>query len=178
MGKKVQKRGAFLLIFLCSLKGSERMTEQQAKQIVEMRLKGVGYKSIGTVVGLSRDIVRNYCKNHNLTGYTSALTKNVQMKMDSGEACLYCGGLITKPKTGRPKKFCSEKCRREWWKMHPEALKRNEKAMYELVCGHCGKTFISYGNKNRKYCCHDCYIKDRFWRDEDYENSKVVGLTD
>ena len=43
------------------------MTEQQAKQIVEMRLKGVGYKSIGTVVGLSRDIVRNYCKNHNLT---------------------------------------------------------------------------------------------------------------
>lgn len=40
------------------------MTEQQAKQIVEMRLKGVGYKSIGTVVGLSRDIVRNYCKSH------------------------------------------------------------------------------------------------------------------
>lgn len=154
------------------------MTEQQAKQIVEMRLKGIGYKSIGTVVGLSRDIVRNYCKYHGLTGYSSALTKNVQMKMEKGEACLYCGGSITKPKTGRPKKFCSEKCRREWWKMHPEALKKNETAMYELVCGHCGKTFISYGNKNRKYCCHDCYIKDRFWRDEEYENSKVVGLTD
>ena len=78
------------------------MTEQQAKQIVEMRMKGVGYKSIGTVVGLSRDIVRNYCKYHKLTGYASALTKNVQMKMDTGEACLYCGGSITKPKTGRP----------------------------------------------------------------------------
>ena len=51
------------------------MTDEQAAQIVEMRKKGVGYKSIATVVGLSRDIVRNYCRTHNLTGYASALTK-------------------------------------------------------------------------------------------------------
>lgn len=62
--------------------------------------------------------------------------------------------------------------------MHPEALKKNEKAMYRLVCVHCGQEFVSYGNRNRKYCCHDCYIKDRFWKEEEYENSKVVGLID
>jgi hypothetical protein len=145
----------------------ERMTEAQANQIVEMRIKGIGYKSIGTIVGLSRDIVRNYCKSHNLTGYASALTKNVQMRMESGEACQYCGGTIVKPKTGRPKKFCSEKCRREWWKIHPEAVKRSETASYKLRCENCGREFISYGNRNRKYCSHDCYIKYRFWRDED-----------
>jgi hypothetical protein len=143
------------------------MTEAQANQIVEMRIKGVGYKSIGTVVGLSRDIVRNYCKAHNLTGYASALTKNIQMRMESGEVCQYCGGTIVKPKMGRPKKFCSEKCRREWWKSHPEAVNRSEAASYELKCENCGKTFISYGNRNRKYCSRDCYIKYRFWRDED-----------
>lgn len=145
------------------------MTQAQADQITELRLKGAGYKSIGTVVGLSRDIVRNYCKSHGLTGYASALTKNIRMKMDSGEACLYCGGDVTQPKTGRPKKFCCEKCRRAWWKRHPEAVNRSEKASYECICENCGKKFISYGNKNRKYCSHDCYIKHRFWRDGEDE---------
>lgn len=142
------------------------MTQQQAKQIVEMRKKGIGYKNIASVVGLSRDIVRNYCKYHNLTGYSNALVKNVQERMKNGEACMYCGGELNRMQTGRPKKFCSDKCRRDWWKMHPEALKRSEAATYKLVCTHCGTTFISYGNKNRKYCCHDCYIKDRFWEVE------------
>lgn len=143
------------------------MTQAQANQIVEMRMKGIGYKSIGAVVGLSRDIVRNYCKSHNLMGYTSALTKNIKMKMENGEACLFCGADMEQPKTGRPRKFCCEKCRREWWKAHPEAVKRSEKASYECTCENCGRTFISYGNKNRKFCSHDCYIKYRFWRDEE-----------
>lgn len=145
------------------------MTEAQAKQIVEMRLKGNGYKSIGSVVGLSRDIVRNYCKSHDLTGYASALTKNVQMRIERGEACLYCGGAVEQPRTGRPKKFCSERCRREWWKQHPEEVKKSEAATYELTCEKCGKPFVSYGNKKRKFCSHDCYIKYRFWRDGEDE---------
>jgi len=32
-----------------------------------------------------------------------------------------------------------------------------------MTCARCGKEFTSYGNKNRKYCSHDCYIKARFW---------------
>lgn len=143
------------------------MTDAQASQIVELRMKGVGYKSIGTVVGLSRDIVRNYCKSHNLTGYASALTKNIKMKMESGDACLYCGGDVVKSKTGRPKKFCSDKCRREWWKAHPEEINRGKDACYELICNRCHKKFISYGNKNRKYCSHECYIKQRFWEEDE-----------
>lgn len=143
------------------------MTQAQANQITKMRLKGVGYRAIGMAVGLSRDIVRNYCKSHNLGGYASVLTKNIQIMMDGGTACHYCGGEMTQPKTGRPKRFCCEKCRREWWKAHPGEIKRSSEASYELVCENCGKTFISYGNKNRKFCSHDCYIKYRFWRDEE-----------
>ena len=44
------------------------MTDIQSKQIREFRMKGVGYKAIASVLGLSRDSVRNYCKSHGLDG--------------------------------------------------------------------------------------------------------------
>ena len=126
------------------------MTDTQAKQINEMRMKGMGYKAIGMAIGLSRDIVRNYCKRHNLAGYATVVSKNMKLMVDGKEVCHFCGNPIKQPKTGRPRRFCCEKCRREWWKAHPEAVKKSEKASYTLVCEQCGKPFISYGNKNRK----------------------------
>lgn len=142
------------------------MTEAQRDQIIKMRNAGQGYKLIASEVGLSRDVVRNYCKRHNLLGYGKAVELNVKERIENGEACMYCGAEIKKPKTGRPKKFCSEACRRKWWKMHPELINKSEAASYQLTCANCGREFISYGNKARKYCSHDCYIKDRFWREE------------
>ena len=29
-------------------------------------------------------------------------------------------------------------------------------------CENCGKEFHLYGDSRRKYCSHECYIKDRF----------------
>ena len=130
------------------------MTEQQAKQIREMREQGIGYRSIALTVGLSRDIVRNFCKSRGLSGYGSALTKNIREQVMLGKACLYCGKEMKQPDTGRPKKFCSDKCRREWWKGHPERI-----------------------NRKRKYCSHDCYIKARFWEVED-EDSEAISSAD
>lgn len=69
------------------------MTEQQAKQIREMREQGIGYRSIALTVGLSRDIVRNFCKSRGLSGYGSALTKNIREQVMLGKACLYCGSM-------------------------------------------------------------------------------------
>ena len=79
------------------------MTEQQAKQIREMREQGIGYRSIALTVGLSRDIVRNFCKSRGLSGYGSALTKNIQEQVMLGKACLYCGKEMKQLDTGRPK---------------------------------------------------------------------------
>ncbi|MDY4974568.1 MAG: hypothetical protein SO075_04935 [Eubacteriales bacterium] len=87
------------------------------------------------------------------------------------KVCPNCGGKVIQPKTGRRRKFCSEQCRREWWSAHPEDIMRQESANYHLTCAYCGRPFISYGNKDRKYCCHSCYIHDRFWRAE--ENRKT-----
>lgn len=143
-----------------------QMTDSQAAQIKELRKKGVGYKAIGSIVGLSRDIVRNFCKAHNLVGYASVISKNIQEDIEQGKACLLCGEPITQKFGVRPRKFCSDKCRRDWWKAHPELIKKKETSMYTLTCKRCGNEFISYGNKKRKYCSHNCYIKDRFWEDE------------
>lgn len=37
----------------------------------------------------------------------------------------------------------------------------------ETVCANCGKPILDYARKKRRYCSHECYIRDRFWRLED-----------
>lgn len=138
------------------------MTDLQAAQIRELRVRGTGYRSIASVVGLSRDIVRNYCKAHGLDGYAAALTLNVRERIQNGYACQFCGKELQQPETGRKRKFCSEKCRRDWWKAHPEEIRRKPTAFYSGVCAFCGKEFTSYGNNGRKYCSHACYVQARF----------------
>lgn len=143
------------------------MTPIQATQIRELRMRGTGYKAIATITGLTRDIVRNYCKAHGLDGLCSDLTVNMKERMAKGKVCWYCGRELLQPHTGRRKKFCSDACRRAWWKIHPEASRQSEEALYHMTCAYCGTPFVSYGNRHRKYCSHECYIRDRFWREEE-----------
>ncbi len=139
------------------------MTDAQAAQVKELRLKGMGYRAIADALGLSRDIVRNHCKAKGMGGYADAATRNLQEREGRSGICPCCGKEIAQQGNGRPRKFCSERCRRQWWKAHPE--EGSQKAMYTQVCARCGKEFTAYGNSHRKYCSHDCYIKARFWRD-------------
>ena len=89
------------------------MTDIQSKQIREFRMKGVGYKAIASVLGLSRDSVRNYCKSHGLDGYASEVAANIQEQTQMEITCPRCGQVIEQPKIGRKRKFCSEACTRE-----------------------------------------------------------------
>lgn len=139
------------------------MTTMQEEQIRLLREQGVGYRNIGNIVHLSRDVVRNYCRTHNLNGYHDAVKKNMLRMIADRNVCTYCGAPIKQKKTGRPKKFCSDKCRLRWWQQNRDQMKKNPDAMYEFHCNYCGKPFTAYGNKKRLYCCHDCYVRDRFW---------------
>ena len=47
-----------------NLKGRGGMTDYEREQIYELRRKGMGYKAIGTAIGLSRDTVRSFCKRN------------------------------------------------------------------------------------------------------------------
>ena len=124
------------------------MTEQQKAIIEKLRSKGYGYKKIAQQLNLSENTVSSYCRRKELNAY----------------GCKNCGETIKGRKGAKPKIFCSDKCRNEWWNQHLNEV--NRKANYQLVCAHCGKKFISYGNKSRKYCSRICYFSDRFGKGE------------
>ena len=143
------------------------MNAEMARQITELRHKGLGYKSIAIVVGTSRENVRYYCKTHGLDGYAEQVKMQYIEQRNTPDNCKYCGKhLVRKPHSGK-KLFCSDECRRRWWKEHPEEGNKSAGAYYNQVCAYCGRFFSSYGKKGRKYCCHSCYIMDRFWSDGD-----------
>jgi endogenous inhibitor of DNA gyrase (YacG/DUF329 family) len=134
---------------------------EQKEQILNLRKKGYGYKSIASVLRISRDAVRNECKKHNLTGYGRPINDEVETEKRIRRECLYCGKEInTKERKGRKSKFCSDNCRRTWWKENSH--KKNKKAWYTFTCKNCGKEFKAYGNKNRKFCSVRCSTDYRF----------------
>lgn len=57
------------------------MTKEQAERIKELRMQGKGYKAAASAVGLSRDVVRNYCRANGMEGYGEAVKLNLQRKM-------------------------------------------------------------------------------------------------
>lgn len=143
------------------------MTAEEKKKIREFRLKGMGYKKISVLIGLSRDSIRGFCKRNGLAGDSCVVDLNYKEKIDRNVLCAYCGKPLKQKSTGRMRKFCSDDCRRSWWKEHESERQKSKEHIYHYVCPYCGKEFNVYGNKNRKYCSHNCYIKDRFWREED-----------
>lgn len=68
--------------------------------------------------------------------------------------CPQCGKPVTQ-RSGHKKKFCSDRCRMEYWNSHQDQVLR--KAYYTLVCKNCGRTFRCYSNAHRKFCCRSCY---------------------
>lgn len=138
------------------------MTDEQALQIRKLRAQGMGYRAIASAANLSRDIVRNYCRSKGIGGFRAEYEMNLKDRMKDGRACAFCGAELEQPPTGRPRRFCSELCRRSYWRIHRAELKKKETAIYMMECPYCHEIFESYGNKTRKYCCHEHYILDRF----------------
>ena len=138
------------------------VTAYQERRIRELRYRGVGYRSIAAELGISRDTVRNYCVSHELRGLATELSN-----ADKREVCPCCGGEIKQPQRGRRRRFCSDTCCRKWWAAHPEAIRQRPEAQHHLMCAYCGKEFVVYGATQRRYCSHNCYIRDRFWRAEE-----------
>jgi endogenous inhibitor of DNA gyrase (YacG/DUF329 family) len=143
------------------------MKETEKQQIYALRLKGVGYKAIAAVLGISRDSIRGFCKRNGLDGDSKVVSLNLEEKKRNQLICPCCGKPIKQKERGRSRRFCSDECRRKWWNDHPQERNKKDSAIYKYTCPHCGKEFSCYGNRTRKFCSHDCYIKSRFWSEED-----------
>ena len=133
------------------------MTNEQRRQISDLRHQGFGYAAIANAVGLSKDSVKAYCRSHGLGGVKADTTNPAEVATD---ICLNCGAALVHKPGAKRKKFCNPICRQSWWNAHPDQVKR--KALYTFQCPACGKPFTSYGNDHRKYCSRACYINARF----------------
>lgn len=140
------------------------MTDMEKKQIVELRTQGYGYATIAKTVGIKKDTVVAFCRKHGLTGVKAADNSRTAVNADF---CKNCGSVLHQQDGRKKKKFCCPDCRVTWWNSHPENVKR--RAVYSFVCACCGKPFTAYGNANRKYCSHSCYIMCRFQGGECHE---------
>jgi endogenous inhibitor of DNA gyrase (YacG/DUF329 family) len=120
------------------------MNNEQRECALSLRKQGLSNAAIAKQMSLSANTVKSFCRRH-------AAKKLL---------CRNCGKPLTQAPKQKPRSFCSGGCRSRWWGAHRDQVKK--KAFYRIVCACCGKEFDSYGNKNRKYCCHPCYIRDRF----------------
>lgn len=111
-------------------------------------------------LGLSKDTVKSFCRRNGLAGGTENICSG--WKESDGKVCRNCGKTLQQISGKKTRIFCSQQCREQWWKENPDKIKK--KAVYEYTCAYCGNKSEAYGNKNRKYCSHDCYITDCFGR--------------
>jgi len=120
------------------------MNAQDKLAILSLRGKGLTFAQIGTKLDMPPNTVKSICRR----------------EAEKKKRCRNCRQPLTQNGEGRPRAFCCDGCRILWWQKHPELIDR--KAYYQLTCSGCGRRFDSYGHKERKYCCHQCYIGDRF----------------
>lgn len=122
------------------------MTKQEIATLNLMRSHDKSAADIAIALGLSVNTVRSYIRRH-------PPKDAVQVGYRQ------CGKPILQAKGRKAKYFCSDRCRNAWWNAHPEKVQR--KAYYRLTCQFCGKEFVSYGNRKRKYCSRLCYADAR-----------------
>ena len=132
------------------------MTNEQRMIVSSLRAEGMGYGAIARKVGISENTVKSFCRrNAQQTEMAQSAVSNT-----AEHKCLCCGVPVEQNAGRKEKKFCSDKCRNRWWNSHLDKVDR--RAIREVTCANCGKTFSVYGRAVRKYCCHECYIEHRF----------------
>jgi predicted RNA-binding Zn-ribbon protein involved in translation (DUF1610 family) len=119
------------------------MTEREQNIIITRREKGDSIASIAKDLGLNVNTVKSFCRR-----------QKINLNKTNEEACLQCGARLPGYENGRPRRFCSDKCRQAYWNAHPKRYQTDH------LCPACGQVFKA--RRSRKYCSHPCYIKDRF----------------
>jgi len=120
-----------------------------------LREKGMSLRKVAAITGLTKDVVRNISRKIVVAADDD---DTLDSRINGGQACTYCGGSMEQHVgSGRPRRFCSERCRRQYWRLHRPEQKKKEDKLFLRICAYCGKTFQIYGKNDRKYCCREHY---------------------
>ena len=130
------------------------MTLKEREEILHLRFEGMSYTQISDKLRISRNTVKSICQRMGIQ------PAEVIGENHDADHCKLCGAALVQNVTGKRKQFCSDLCRRTWWKQHQD--NRSLKSATKAKCAFCGRDFEDYEKNHRKYCCHDCYIRDRF----------------
>ena len=136
------------------------MTPDEKSRLSVMRKAGCSYAEIAEELGISKNTVKTFCRRNGLAVEVKDAPVTETPEQQEGKLCPTCGKPVIQTQGRKEKKFCSDVCRTRWWNSHLSLV--NRKAVYEFSCPTCGSAFTAYGNQHRKYCCHECYIADRF----------------
>ena len=138
------------------------MTQDQKTQIITMRGEGYGYAAIAQVLSIPKNTIKTFCNRNGLAGQKQ---EKHSLVLPNTNKCKNCGMPIVSKSSTKPRKFCSDKCCREWF--HKNRIPKNDKGRKENICVQCNNLFITYGKVERKYCSHQCYIKHRYGKGGD-----------
>lgn len=91
------------------------MKEEMKTRIKQLRSEGYGYKRIAKTLALTLSVVRY------------AVTKMSDEDLFEGR-CEKCGIKIKSIKGKKKKRFCSDRCRWDWWNNHIKETKHKSKS--------------------------------------------------
>jgi len=134
----------------------EEMDKRQIDEILVRRKDGQSMGQISKNTGIPVSTVKSYFRRHRPEGEEGSV------KDATAELCQQCGKAMKNGGRGKPKRFCKESCRRAWWKAHKDSIGSDSP---QINCIACGKSFVSYESRKRKYCSHECYIHARFGKE-------------
>lgn len=133
------------------------LTDSQKKDIITLRRAGSGYGTIAQRLRLTKNAVAGVCRKNDERFIDSDLLPNSDCLH-----CRHCGAPIKCTPGKRARLYCSDACRRAWWKEHQEQSKPRERSLHSVSCQNCGRTFTVWGKRNGRYCSRRCYIEARY----------------
>ena len=98
------------------------MKYAQKAQLLRMRMQGIGYAEISQKVGRTEDEVWQYCRSNGLDGDGSSVMENHEKCCRKKSRCRLCGKKLIQPVNGRPRRFCSGRCRTRYCRLNKEIM--------------------------------------------------------
>ncbi|MFV0441183.1 MAG: DUF2116 family Zn-ribbon domain-containing protein [Lachnospirales bacterium] len=114
---------------------------------------------ISQLMDISHNTVKSFCQRNHVA--KPKIIKEVKKEVISKETkdtevintldskhCVNCGKAVEQMSGRKLKKFCSDSCRKIYWK--DNQFNVNRKSATENVCPVCSKKYIDYAKNNRK----------------------------